>query len=160
MVVRSIMAKKNDWHSSHTGSKFHEWVVSAFTALGIECIEEKIAHSRATAKREKGKFDLRVEMEPVWCIELKSIGQPYFGIFNSPCVKGHQLRALREAKTRGMRAGVMIEFRNSAQIVYIDITDYDRLIYDNLPRKTFKVDTALNYGLEVNSVKQLIKELE
>lgn len=154
------MAKRNDWHSSHTGFKFHKWVTAQLDKLGITYIEEKIAHSKSTAKREKGQFDLRIDLKPIWCLELKSIGQPYFGIFKSPCVKGHQLRALRKAKTEGMQAGILIQFRNSAQTVYIDIENYDRLIFDNLPRKTFKVNTALKYGLEVHSIEQLIKELE
>ncbi len=151
---------KNDWHSSHTGSKFHKWVVNGFEGLGIEVIEEKIAHSKATAKRDKGKFDLRVELQPVWCIELKSFSVERFGIFSKPKVQSHQLRSLRESKADGKRAGIMLNYRHTSQTVYIDIEDYDRLIYDNLPRKTFKVDTALKYGLEVYSIKQLIEHFK
>lgn len=152
--------KRNEWHSSHTGSKFHKWVTSQFDELGITYIEEKIAHSKSTAKRESGKFDLRIDTDPIWCIELKSIGQPYFGIFNSPNVKGHQLAALRQAKKDGMDAGVIIEFRQSDTKVYIDIQDYDRLIFDTIPRKTFKVDTALKYGIEFKSIAELIESLK
>ena len=153
------MRKKNNWHGSHTGSKFQEMVCNQLNELGIEYTEEKIAHSKATAKTRRGKFDIKFLN---WCLELKSTAKTsldfclYSEEKKSVKIHGHQLTALyKEWFTNGKESGLILEFRPHKP-VFVHIKDFYKWAIQT-PRKSINRATALNIGKEIDHIKELIE---
>jgi len=153
------MRKKNKWHGSHTGTVFQTKITNQLDELGTEYTEEKIAHSKATAKTNRGKFDIRLIN---WCLELKTTKETsishslYSEDEKSVKIKGHQLTALyKEWFTKGNEAGLLLEFRPNKPI-FIHIKDFYKWATQT-SRKSINRAIALEIGKEIEHIKELIE---
>lgn len=153
------MKKKNNWHGSNTGKTFEDRICKELDELGIEYTREKIAHSKATAKTRRGKFDIRLHSG--MCLELKTTGKKtidYCLYAEGPRdvkIPGHQLTALyKEYFTKGNFAGLLIEFRPHKPI-YIAVFDFYKWVIAN-HRKSINRSIALSIGVEIEHIKEIV----
>lgn len=72
-------------------------------------------------------YDLILYKSPdMYALELKStIGTSLSFKGKSPMIKEHQLKKLREAAVKGVKAGFMINFRKSGNTYYLPIEAFD-----------------------------------
>ena len=137
------------------GREAEEKVATSLDTLLFEYQKEKVAHSGATGRTSKGKFDFRI-----WdscgsiCIEVKTNGgNPSIpSTTNSnPEIKTHQLTALREEskKLTTALAGLLINYRQVDKWYFMSIQHFDKMILENYPVKSILVKYAAKYGIEI-----------
>lgn len=73
-------------------------------------------------------FDMLLYLEPVLCcLELKSTGGTSISFDGAnPMIKPHQLQGLREAATKGCRAGVLLNYRRTGGTYFVSIQAFDQ----------------------------------
>jgi len=153
------MSKRNKWHSSSTGKAFEDRICKELDELGIEYIREKIAHSKSTAKTNRGKFDLiigdlRLELKTT---QKKSLSYSiYSECEKNTNIKGHQVAALyKEFFSRGKTAGLLLEYRPN-KAIYVDIKDFMAWAIQT-KAKSLNYANALLIGKEIEHIKELIE---
>lgn len=77
----------------------------------------------------KSPYDCILYKEPImYALELKStIGTSLSFKGKSPMIKEHQLKKLREAAAKGVRAGFVINFRKNNNTYYLPIQAFDEI---------------------------------
>ena len=149
---------KNSWHGQTKGKEFEDRICKELDDAGIEYIREKVAHSKATAKTSKGKFDLVIGD---LCLELKTTQAERLDFSLDPKkkakIKWHQLANLYKSYfTHGKRAGLLIEYRPN-KAIYVEIKDFFTWAIQS-KAKSLSYANALLIGKEIDSILELIKE--
>lgn len=77
----------------------------------------------------KSPYDCILYKKPImYALELKStISTSLSFKGKSPMIKEHQLKKLREAAAKGVKAGFMINFRKSGNTYYLPIEEFDNI---------------------------------
>jgi len=149
--------KKNKWHGQVKRKEFEDRICKQLDDAGIEYTREKVAHSKATSKTSKGKFDLVIGD---LCLELKTTQAKSLDYSFDPNkkakIKWHQLANLyKSCLTYGKRAGLLLEFRPN-QAIFINIRDFFAFAIQS-KGKSINHASALLIGKEIDNIKEFLK---
>jgi len=151
------MMKKTKWHGQVKGKEFEDRICKQLDDADIEYIREKVAHSKATSKTSKGKFDLVIDD---LCLELKTTQAKSLDYSLNPNkkakIKWHQLANLYKSYfTYGKKAGLLLEYRPN-KAIYIDVKDFFSWAIES-KTKSLSYENALLIGREIDSILDIIK---
>lgn len=107
----------------------------------------------------KGKYDFKL----TWAaVELKTINRASdlrmpFPKIKSPIIKGHQIKALRQAHKNGLMSGFLILYREKQKLFYIDIIEFHRVVIKYGMIRTLKIAHCEEFGIELKDLSEYIE---
>jgi len=155
------MKKPKYRNGQEEGAKFEDSQCELLDAAGIDYERERLAHSKHTAERSKGKCDIIVEKECY--LELKSVEKNSMGYKLNPSgpskgiiIKAHQIAFLyKKWFTEGKEAGLLLEYRPHKP-VYVRIEDFYKFVAQSTAKSITYYDACI-IGCEVDSVLDIIR---
>jgi len=143
-----------------TGKEWEDRFESSLKQNDVEYIRENSKRAYGVAVANKGKYDFETKHAAIECktvITASNLRLPLPNKKNT-ALKTHQLKALKDAKTKGKTAGLLILIQKENRSFWLDIERFYGIIIDNGLVKHLSLDLLSRYGVEIFDLDQFVKE--
>jgi len=117
---------------TNVGKQFEDDVQKLLESSGFSFTREGSKRTYGISHSGKGKFDFLLENAAIECKSIDrdtNLRMPWLGTKNT-ALKAHQLKALREYRSKGFIAGLLIQIRSKDKLYWLNIDKLSNIIID------------------------------